>query len=132
MTATLTSWDPANDMALLSVNRPGLPSLAWAPPSPAPHIGDRVFVVSGLGGSGGAITQGFVAGVSAEGIQHDSPVGAAFQGGPLLSSAGQVLALASRSYAPVGFTPEAVFFGVPIRNSCGKVIKCPSGQAQPG
>ncbi|MCU1498193.1 MAG: hypothetical protein JWM47_2146, partial [Acidimicrobiales bacterium] len=89
-------------------------------------------VVSGLGGAGGAISQGFVAGVSAEGIQHDSPVGAAFQGGPLLNSNGQVLAVASRSYAPLGFSPEAVFFGVPIRSSCAKVIKCPDGQTQPG
>ena len=132
MTAALTSWDPANDMALLTVNRPSLPALAWAPTSPASQVGDRVFVVSGLGGAGGAITQGFVAGVSAEGIQHDSPVGAAFQGGPLLNSAGQVLALASRTYAPIGFSPDAVFFGVPIRNACGKVIKCPAGQTQPG
>jgi S1-C subfamily serine protease len=132
MKGTLTSWDPANDLALLTVDRPSLPALPWAPTSPATQIGDRVFVVSGLGGAGGAISQGFVAGVSAEGIQHDSPVGAAFQGGPLLNSAGQVLAVASRSYAPLGFAPEAVFFGVPIRSSCSKVIKCPDGQAQPG
>jgi S1-C subfamily serine protease len=130
--ATLTSWDPANDLALLTTDRPSLPALPWAPTSPPAQIGDRVFVVSGLGGAGGAISQGFVAGVSAEGIQHDSPVGAAFQGGPLLNSAGQVVAVASRSYAPLGFSPEAVFFGVPIRSSCAKVIKCPDGQSQPG
>jgi S1-C subfamily serine protease len=130
--ATLTSWDPANDLALLTVDRPSLPSLSWAPDSPSPQIGDRVFVVSGLGGAGGAVTQGFVAGVSAEGIQHDAPVGASFQGGPLLNSAGQVLAVASRSYSPLGFAPGAVFFGVPIRTSCSKVIRCPSGNGQPG
>ena len=59
------------------------------------------------------MSQGFIAGVSSEGIQHDAPVGAAFQGGPLVNSAGEVLGVASRAYAPLGFAPEAVFFGVP-------------------
>ena len=130
--AELTSWDPANDLALLTIDRPELPALEWAPTDPPVQVGDRVFVVSGLGAAGGSISQGFVAGVSAEGVQHDAPVGAAFQGGPLLSSSGEVLGIASRSYAPLGFSPEAVFFGVPIRSSCAQVIRCPEGDAQPG
>ncbi len=129
---TLTSWDPANDLALLTVERPDLPALPWASGEPPIQIGDRVFVVSGLGAAGGAISQGFVADVSATGVQHDAPVGAAFQGGPLLTSSGQVLALASRAYSPLGFAPEAVFFGVPIRNSCASVLRCPDGGQQPG
>jgi S1-C subfamily serine protease len=128
----LTSWDPANDLALLTLDRPNLPALKWAPTDPPLQIGDRVFVVSGLGAAGGSISQGFVADVSANGIQHDAPVGAAFQGGPLLSSNGEVLALASRAYAPLGFAPEAVFFGVPIRTSCAEVIRCPDPNTQPG
>ncbi|MDP1820948.1 MAG: serine protease [Acidimicrobiales bacterium] len=132
LSATLTSWDPPNDLALLAVDRPSIPALGWAPTDPAIQIGDRVFVVSGLGAAGGSISQGFVAGVSAEGIQHDSPVGAAFQGGPLLNSSGQVVGVASRAYSPLGFAPEAVFFGVPVRTSCAKVLRCPDGQAQPG
>ena len=75
------------------------------------------------------MSQGFIAGVSAQGIQHDAPVGAAFQGGPLVNSAGEVLAVASRAYAPLGFAPEAVFFGVPIRNSCADLITCPDDGA---
>jgi S1-C subfamily serine protease len=129
---TLTAWDPPNDLALLTVDRPDLPALKWAAADPPSQVGDRVFVVSGLGASGGSISQGFIADVSANGIQHDSPVGAAFQGGPLLNSAGEVLAVASRAYSPLGFAPEAVFFGVPIRSSCAEVIRCPEGQAQPG
>lgn len=128
----LTSWDPANDLALLTVDRPSLPALTWAPTDPPLQIGDRVFVVSGLGAAGGAISQGFVADVSANGVQHDAPVGAAFQGGPLLNSNGEVLALASRAYSPLGFSPEAVFFGVPIRTSCVEVIRCPDPNTQPG
>lgn len=129
--ADLLSWDVGNDLALLDIDRPGLPALTWAPSDPPLQIGDRVFVVSGLGAAGGGISQGFVADVSANGIQHDAPVGAAFQGGPLLSSSGQVLASASRAYSPLGFSPEAVFFGVPIRNACAEVLTCPDGN-QPG
>lgn len=129
---TLAAWDPPNDLALLTVERADLPALAWAPTDPPAQVGDRVFVVSGLGAAGGSISQGFVADVSANGIQHDTPVGAAFQGGPLLSSAGEVLAVASRAYSPLGFPPEAVFFGVPIRSSCTTVIRCPEGNTQPG
>jgi len=132
LSATLVRWDPALDLALLSVDRPSLPALEWASPEPPAQVGDRVFVVSGLGGSGGAISQGFVAGVSAEGVQHDAPVGAAYQGGPLVSSQGEVLAVASRAYSPLGFAPEAVFFGVPVRSACGTVIQCPDGQAAAG
>jgi len=130
--ATLTAWDPPNDLALLTVDRPNLPALTWAATDPPAQVGDRVFVVSGLGAAGGSISQGFVADVSANGIQHDSPVGAAFQGGPLLTSAGEVLAVASRAYSPLGFAPEAVFFGVPVRNACASVISCPDDQSQPG
>lgn len=132
LAVTLAAWDPPNDLALLTVDRPNLPALAWAPTDPPAQVGDRVFVVSGLGASGGSISQGFVADVSANGIQHDSPVGAAFQGGPLLNSAGEVLAVASRAYSPLGFAPEAVFFGVPVRSSCATVIRCPDDKSQPG
>jgi S1-C subfamily serine protease len=125
--ANLIRWEPANDLALLSIPKPNLEPLPWAPEDPAPQVGDRVFIVSGLGGGGGAVSQGFIAGVSSEGIQHDAPVGAAFQGGPLVNSAGEVVGVASRAYAPLGFPPEAVFFGVPIRNSCAGLISCPEG-----
>ena len=127
LTATVNGWDEASDLALLVINKPNQPSLKWSKDSPAAVVGDRVFVVSGLGTAGGAISQGFVADVSANGIQHDAPVGAAFQGGPLLNSKGEVIAVASRAYSPLGFSPEAVFFGIPIRSSCTKVIRCPDG-----
>jgi S1-C subfamily serine protease len=129
--AELTAWDPANDLALLVVDRGELPALTWAPTEPPLRVGDRVFAVSGLGGSGGSVTQGFVAGVSAEGLQHDAPIGAAFQGGPLLNSQGEVVAVASRTYAPLNFETESVFFGVPVRNACAEVVRCPE-DGQPG
>lgn len=129
--ATLLAWDPPNDLALLALDRPGLPALTWAPTDSPLRLGDRVFAISGLGAAGGAISQGFVADTSANGIQHDAPIGAAFQGGPLLNSAGEVVGVASRAYSPLGFQPEAVFFGVPVRNACAEVVRCPEGDAQP-
>ena len=52
----------------------------------------------------------------------------AFQGGPLINSKGDVVAVASRAYAPLGFTSDGVYFSVPIRSSCDRVLRCPSGE----
>ena len=125
--ATLWTWHEEKDLALLIVQKANMPKLEFAPKDPPLKIGERVFSMSGLGASGGAVSQGFVADVSAAGVQHDAAVGSAFQGGPLLNDKGEVLAISSRAYAPLGFGTEAVFFGVPIRTSCEKVLKCPDG-----
>ena len=119
------SWDEANDLALLVAAKGNLPALKWADRKQTIATGDRVFVVSGLGATGGAISQGFIADTSASGIQHDAPVGFAFQGGPLIDSRGEVLGVASRTFSPLGFDPGAVFFAVPVRNACAKVLSCP-------
>jgi S1-C subfamily serine protease len=132
LTATVFTWDPAHDLALLSVPRPSLPPLPWATENPPSKIGDRVFAISGLGSTGAAITQGFVADVSADGLQHDAPIGTQFQGGPLLDSDGDVVAVASRAYSPLGFQPQSVFFAPLVRVSCTSVLKCPNGNPQPG
>jgi len=131
--ATLFTWDEARDLALLAVPRPNLPALAFADDGASLQTGDRVFVVSGLGvGSGGAsIAQGTIADVAANAIQHDAGVGAAHRGGPLLDADGRVVGVASRSYAPLGFDPLAVFFSPPIRLACESVIRCPDGTAAP-
>ncbi len=129
--ARVTAWDPGNDLALLTVDEAKLPALGWAPTDPPPQIGDRVFVLSGSGAAGAAITQGAIADVSGSGLQHDAPVGAAFQGGPVLDADGKVLGVASRTFAPQGFAPEAVFIAVPIRNVCTTIVQCPEGAQQP-
>ena len=126
--ATLWTWQDDHDLALLIIKKPGQARLPWSSDTPATKIGDRVFAVSGLGTNGGAITQGFVADVSSTGIQTDAPVGTAFQGGPLLNSKGEVLGVASRAYAPLGFTTEGVYFAIPIHSACDKVLRCPSGE----
>ncbi|MEX2660131.1 MAG: S1C family serine protease [Acidimicrobiales bacterium] len=126
--ARLLTWEEGRDLALVSINRGGIERLPWAGGGGA-GVGDRVFSISGLGAGGGAVTQGLIADVSGSGIQHDAEVGAAFQGGPLVNGNGEVLGVSSRTFAPLGFTPEAVFFAVPIRDSCAQVLSCPGGEA---
>ena len=124
-TATVYTWDPANDLALIILPQGSLPTLTFA--SAAPQVGERVFAVSGLGAAGAAVTQGFVADVSANGIQHDATTGLQFQGGPLLNSDAQVVGILSRTYSPVGFPVADVWFAVPPSGACAKVLQCPNG-----
>jgi S1-C subfamily serine protease len=127
--ATLWTWQEDKDLALLIVKKGNLKKMPFAPTDPPLKTGQRVFAMSGLGASGAAVSQGFIADVSSAGIQHDAAIGSAFQGGPLVNDKGEVIAVASRAYAPLGFGTDAVFFGVPIRAACEKVLKCPDGGA---
>jgi S1-C subfamily serine protease len=124
--ATVWTWHEERDLALLTVAKGSLPTLAFAPERPV-KTGERVLALSGLGAAGGAVTQGFVADVSAAGIQHDAAVGPAFQGGPLVDADGRVLGVASRAYAPLNFVSDGVYFAPLIRSACERVLKCPSG-----
>ena len=123
--ADLLTWQEDRDLALLVIARGNIAKIDFASRDPALKTGERVFAVAGLGGSGVSITQGFVADVSGNGIQHDAAIGTAFQGGPLVNSDGKALGVASRIYAPLGFTTDEVFFGIPIRAACERVLKCP-------
>jgi S1-C subfamily serine protease len=131
--ATLWTWQEDKDLALVVIPKANAPRLKWAEGAPPIRTGERVFAMSGLGGAGGAITQGLVADISAPAVQHTAPVGTQFQGGPLVNSNGEVIAVASRTYAPLGFTSAEVPFAVPVRMSCEQVLKCPNGPpAGPG
>ena len=125
--ATLWTWQEERDLALLVVDKGSLPRIKWGPTGQAVEFGERVFVVAGIGGAGGSITQGFVADVSASGIQHDAAATGPFSGGPLLNSKGELLGVATSGYAPLGFTSDRVTFSPPIRSVCEKVLKCPEG-----
>ena len=127
--ATLLTWEEGRDLALLSVRRANLPRLEWSTREPVVDPGERVFAVSGLGARGGSVTQGLVTDVSGAGIQHDSPVGPQFQGGPLVTSNGEVVGVSSRQYTPLGFGTDAVWFAPPIRSACDRVLRCPDGNA---
>lgn len=121
---TVYTWQESRDLALIILPQGNLPKLTFA--SATPSIGERVFALSGLGTQGGAVSQGFVADVSSAGIQHDAPIGTAFQGGPLVDSDGNVLGISSRAYAPLGFPTDGVWFAVPDKAACEKVLSCPN------
>src|SRR5438105_2752992 len=121
----LWTWQDDHDLALLILSKPNQARLDWSGDNA--KTGDRIYAVSGLGAGGGSITQGLVSDVSAAGILSDTQVGQEFQGGPVINSKGEVLAIASRSYAPLGFVSDGVFFSVPVHSACDRVLRCPSG-----
>ena len=51
--------------------------------------------------------------------------GPQLQGAPLVNSNGEVVGVASRAYAPLGFAPDAVWFSPLIKSACEKVLQCP-------
>ena len=123
----LWTWQQDHDLALLILQKPSQPRLDWSADSPPVKTGDRVFAISGLGAGGGSITQGLVADISGSGILSDTQIAPFLQGGPLINSKGEVVGVASRTYAPLGFPTDGVFFSVPIKSACDRVLRCPSG-----
>jgi S1-C subfamily serine protease len=124
---SIYNWDPGTDLALILLPKGNTPALAVAPDSPGPQIGDRIFSVSSIGSLGAEVAQGTVLDVSAAGLQHTAPVGTAFQGGPLVNVDGQVVAVASRGYAPLNFVSDSVWFAPLIHAACTRVLSCPGG-----
>ena len=125
--ATLWTWQAEKDLALLIIEKGGLPKLDWAATQDV-RVGSQIFALSGLGTDGGAVTSGFVADVSSSGIQHSAPLGTAFQGGPILNDRGRVVAVGSRTFSPLGFASDGVWFAPLINAACEQILKCPQGQ----
>ena len=104
-----------------------LPALAAAPTTPAPVAGDRLYVVSGLGSSGASLSSGTVVDAVSQGIATDAAVGQAFQGGPVINSSAQVIAVASRTYSPLGFTTSGIWYLPYVEAACNQILSCPGG-----
>jgi S1-C subfamily serine protease len=121
------TWDEHFDLALIILAKGNLPTLPAAPTTPAPAIGDRLFAVSGLGSLGGSAVQGVVTDVSGDGIQHTAAIGQAYQGGPLVTSDGLIIAIASRGYQPLNFASDGVWFAPYVHAACSKVLTCTGG-----
>lgn len=124
---TVRTWDPQYDLALLVYPKGGLKAITAASSNPSPQPGDRLYAVSGLGTAGASIVQATVVDVSASGVAVDGDIGQAFQGAPLVTPDGQVLAVASRTYAPLGFNSESIFYAPYVEAACNKVLSCPGG-----
>jgi S1-C subfamily serine protease len=128
---TVWTWDERLDLALIVLAKGNLPHLDPAPTTPGPAIGDRLFAVSGLGSLGASAVQGVVTDVSADGVQHTAPIGQAYQGGPLVTSDGLIIAIAARGYQPLNFASDGVWFAPFVHSACEKVLTC-NGNALTG
>ena len=130
LAAEVWSWDAANDLALVKLAKGNLPAIAWAPESVrAGAVGTRVYAVSGLGGTGAKVVSGMVIDQSNVGLQHDVQLSPDFRGGPLVNGDGQVLAVATSTYRPLGFDPGPLPYAPDIITACQdqKVLVCPAG-----
>ncbi|HYF45192.1 MAG TPA: serine protease [Acidimicrobiales bacterium] len=123
--ADLYNWDPDHDLALLILPRGGLEPLEWADNQTMSQlVGTHVWAAEGLGGNGVSLSPGSVIDQSDVGIQHTSPLNAAFRGGPIVNGQGQVVGISSTSYVPLNFPSGAVSFGIPVQATCERILNC--------
>ena len=105
-----------------------LPPLAWAPEAVrAQAIGKHVYAVSGLGGAGAKASGGIVVDQSSAGLQHNVAISPDFRGGPIVTADGQVLAVATSAYRPLGFDGGPLPYAPLAVMACldEKVLVCP-------
>jgi hypothetical protein len=124
---TVRTWDPQYDLALLVLPKGNLKALTAAPTSPAPLPGQRLYSVSGLGSAGASLDQATIVDVLSAGVAVDAGIGTAFQGGPMINQSGQVVAVASRTYSPLGFASSGIWYSPYVEAACNKVLSCPNG-----
>ncbi|MEI7593172.1 MAG: trypsin-like peptidase domain-containing protein [Actinomycetes bacterium] len=131
--ASLISWDAEHDLALLRVAKGNITVLDWASDEvSAQALASRIFPVSGTGGSGATLTNGSLIDQSSAGFQHTAPLGADFQGGPIVNADGKVLGVASLTYSPLGYDNGEIHFSPSITMACIKVLSCGGGTRSQG
>jgi S1-C subfamily serine protease len=128
--AQIWNSNPGRDLALLVIPRGGLPVLPLAPATT--KIGDRTFAVAGIGGLGASVTEGLVADVSADGLQHTAPLSDLYRGSPLIDEEGRVVGVGSRSYSPLNFLVDDVWFAPGPSNMCESTLNCGDSGPAPG
>lgn len=121
------SVDQSHDLALLVMNKTGYAPVPIAPANTGLQPGQPVYAVSGEGTAGASIVPGAVIDAFSGGVAVNTAVGQAFQGGPIINSTGQVIAVASRSYAPLGFASSGVYYSPRAQAACDQVLACPGG-----
>jgi S1-C subfamily serine protease len=100
---TVTGHDIDGDLAVISVDTGGAAALPWAGGAGA-EIGTPVFALSNPGGRGLRVTFGFVSSIErtfrgprgrriAGSLEHTAPLLPGSSGGPVLTSAGQLLGI---------------------------------------
>jgi S1-C subfamily serine protease len=123
--AELISWDAASDLALIRMDRPNQPTLEWAPEDvQAKLIGNRTYVVTGFGGAGATLNSAMTIDQNSRGLLHDGRIGTAAQGGPIVTTDGKVVGVASLVYQPLGFDPGELHYAPSIRRACDVLLTC--------
>jgi len=99
---TVAGRDTDGDLAVITVDTGGTPALPWA--GTAAELGTPVFALANPGGRGLRVTFGFVSGTERAfrgprgrritgSLEHTAPLLPGSSGGPVLSGAGQLLAI---------------------------------------
>ncbi len=135
-TASITSSDPSDDIAVLSAQR--LPTvLAPAVLGPNPQVGEEVFAIGNPLGLVGSLSAGVVSGLDrtfrlADGrtqsglVQFDAAVNPGSSGGPLLNAKGQVIGIVTGLANAAGNDEFAgIGFAVPI-GTAGRAAGAPA------
>ena len=131
--ASLVSWDPDHDLAVLRVAKGNIPVLEWATDDVlSQSLASMVFPISGTGGNGATLTSGTLIDQSQAGFQHTAPLGNDFQGGPIVNADGKVLGVSSLTYSPLGYDNGEIHFSPPVSAACAKVLNCGSGTRSAG
>jgi serine protease Do len=100
---TVAGRDVDGDLAVISVDTGGVAALPWADDAAA-EVGTPVFALANPGGRGLRVTFGFVSGIERTfrgprgrritgSLEHTAPLLPGSSGGPLLTAAGQLLAI---------------------------------------
>jgi serine protease Do len=100
---TVAGHDTDGDLAVIAVDTGGVPALPWAGGAAA-ELGTPVFALANPGGRGLRVTFGFVSGLERAfrgprgrritgSLEHTAPLLPGSSGGPVLSAAGQLLAI---------------------------------------
>jgi S1-C subfamily serine protease len=122
--ATVVGTDPSSDMAVVEIDKTGLPVPAFA--SAAPQVGDTAVAIGSPFGLQGSVTAGIVSAlgrtVPTEGaplvdlIQTDAPINPGNSGGALVNGRGEVMgintAILSQSGASTG-----IDFAIPVQTA---------------
>lgn len=122
--AQLWAWDREHDLALVVVADQVPPLELATERQQVESVGSRVFALGGIGGQGATAAPGVLLDQSQRGLQHTTPIGTLFEGGPLLTGNGAVVGVATLNYRPYGFDPGDVAQAPDIAGICARILAC--------
>lgn len=132
LTLRVHSYDRDLDLAVLVATGGPLPVLPWRPRSEPIERGAAVYVVGVAGADTAAIVEGRVGGVSRRAVLPVLPLNAAIAGGPIVDSAGRVVAVSSLDYRPFGDDTGGLHHAVPIHRLCERLLRCTRSDLEVG